>query len=89
MVIGCESFWSEVMSGQIKEFSADLEGGKVEEVSDRFDLDVCQSAMEPDHSVLKDIIGLLPSSKAWIGAKHLSGKPEQTFAGMVEKRIMC
>jgi hypothetical protein len=89
MVIGCESFWSEVMTGQIKEFSADLEGGKVEEVSDRFDLDVCQSAMEPDHSVLKDIIGLFPSSKAWIGPKHLSGKTQEAIAGMVEQRIMC
>jgi hypothetical protein len=89
MVIGCESFWSEVMSGQIKEFSADLERGEVEEMSDGFDLDVCQSAMEPDHSVLKDIIGLFPSSKAWIGAKHLSGKTQEAIAGMVEKSIMC
>jgi hypothetical protein len=89
MVIGCESFWSEVMSGQIKEFSADLEGGKVEEMSDRFDLDVCQSAMEPHHGVLKDIIGLFPSSKARVASQHLSGKTQEAIAGMVEQRIMC
>jgi hypothetical protein len=45
--------------------------------------------MEPDHSVLKDIIGLFPSSKARVASQHLSGKTQEAIAGMVEKRIMC
>jgi hypothetical protein len=89
MVIGCESFWSEVMTGQVQQFASDLKSGEVEVVSDGFDLDVCQSAMEPHHGVLKDIIGLFPSTKDRVASQHLSGKSEQAFAGMVEQRIVC
>jgi hypothetical protein len=73
---------SEMMPCEIQQFSTYLNGCQVEKMPDRFDTNLGQSTMKPDHRVLENVIGLLPPPKLGKAVKHLLGEPEQSVASV-------
>jgi hypothetical protein len=72
VVVMGDAFGSKVMAGEIDQFPADLEGGKVEEMANRLNFCGRQCPMQPEHAVLKDITGLLPTAKIARSVENLS-----------------
>ena len=87
-MIASDPLWAEVLSGKIDEFSADLYGCQVEKVPDAFHLHRVDRPMQPNHTVLENIISLLPAAEAGVLVEHPPRKPQQAVAGVMEQLLL-
>lgn len=76
------------MSTKIDQFASDLKTCQVEEVTHGFYRLCGECIMKPKHGVLEHVVGLLPTTQAWIGMKHLAGEPQQSFTGMGKQGVI-
>src|SRR5260370_22646918 len=62
-----------------------LHSSQAKKLAEGAGCDLLECPAEPEHSVVEDIIGLLPALQPAIGAEHLPGQTQQPFTGGVEK----
>jgi len=68
------AFRSKVMASKVDQLPTDLQGCKIEEVSNRLDLGRCEGSMKPHHAALEHVRCFLPAAKVPRTVKNLAGK---------------
>lgn len=86
-MVAAQSKRAEVPATEIDEFTPDLHGGKVEEMANIDGVCGVQGAVQPDHRVLEDVVGLLPATDAGMAAEHATSEDEEPVAGMVDELV--
>ena len=77
-----------MMSPEVDQFASDLKSCQVEEVTHGYHRLCGECVVEPKHGVLEHLVGLLPTTQAWIGVKHLASESLQAFAGMGKQGVI-